>query len=402
MIEEEEDDFVVLDNEIPDFVRTTAIDKLSQMNKRVRGVPGGTSAGKTFGIIPLLIDYAAKFERREISIVSESIPHLRKGCIKDFIKIMKATKRWRDERWQKALLRYEFANGSYIEFFSVDQPDKMRGARRHVLYVNECNNVAWSAYHQMAVRTSEFIWLDFNPDHEFWYHTRLVGDDDFEELVLTYLDNEAAPEAAVKEILKAKEKADAGDPWWQNWYKVYGLGQLGALEGVVFSNWKIIDHIPDEYKFIGQGLDFGYTNDPTAVIEVYAHRQDRFKRLVKEVCYSTGLLNKDIHPYLRGRVIADSAEPKSIDELWNMGAEVYGATKGADSIMYGIQTMQRADYLVTEDSYNLIKELRNYRWDTKKDESFANKPVDKWNHGIDAWRYHEMEDLGIDNTYYVF
>ncbi len=415
------DEIVVLDHEIPDFIRTTAIDKLGALTKRIRGVPGGTSAGKTYGIVPILIDYAVKHERKEISVVSESIPHLRKGAAKDFIKIMKATGRWRESRWNKTIMKYEFSNGSYIEFFSVDQPDKLRGARRHVLYINECNNVKWSAYMQLAVRTADIIWLDFNPTHEFWYHTEIAQkrDPDWEELVLTYKDNEGAPKAAVREIEKARIKAyhnprleppalfdekNIKDSWWANWYRVYGLGFVGRLEGVVFSNYDVIDDIPKEAIYVGQGLDFGYTNDPSAITDIYSwiNKKGEEYRILDEVLYSTGMLNAEMVPYLRSPVIADSAEPKSIDELWTYGIDIRGATKGADSILFGIQTMQKQNYLVTKRSFNILKELRNYTWDLDKDGNSINKPIDKWNHAIDGIRYHEMETLGIDDGYWVF
>ena len=394
-----EEEFYMDEDDIPDFVRTTAINKLSKLTKRIRGVPGGTSAGKTFGIIPLLIDYAIKHPGKEISVVSESIPHLRKGAVKDFIKIMRSSKRWVEQRWNRTHLKYYFSNGAYIEFFSVDMPDKLRGARRDVLYVNEANNVKWQAYMQLAMRTSKFIWIDFNPTHEFWYHTELVGGNDWCEVVLTYLDNEAAPEGAVLEILKAKVKADAGDTWWANWYQVYGLGQIGILEGVIFENWEVIDELPSEARFVGQGLDFGYSNDATAVIDVYKWNEFR---ILDEVLYSTGLLNTEIAEYLRGSIVADSAEPKSIEELFRMGFDIKGVTKGADSILFGIQVMQGQQYMITSRSLNLIKEFRNYGWDEDKNGQAMNKPIDRYNHGIDAVRYHEMEVLGMAQEYFFF
>jgi len=397
----DEGDYYTEESDIPDFIRTTAIDKLSKLTKRIRGVPGGTSAGKTFGIIPLLIDYAIKHKGKEISIVSESIPHLRKGAIKDFIKIMRSTGRWNERRWNRTHLKYVFGNGAYIEFFSVDMPDKLRGARRDVLYVNEANNVKWGAYMQLAMRTSRFIWIDFNPTHEFWYHTELVGEPDWEELILTYLDNEAAPEGSILEILKAKKKADAGDSWWANWYQVYGLGQIGVLEGVIFDNWDLVDEIPKEAVLVGQGLDFGYSNDATAIISIYKWNG---MRILDEVLYSTGLLNTEIAEYLRNDclIVADSAEPKSIEELYRMGFDIKGVTKGADSILFGIQVMQGQHYLVTSRSLNLIKEFRNYSWDEDKNGAKMNRPIDNWNHGIDAVRYHEMEVLGMAFEYFFF
>ncbi len=163
-------------------------------------MPGGTSAGKTFGILPILIDRAIKTPLLEISVVSESIPHLRKGALKDFLKIMKATGRYVDKNFNRTMLTYTFTNGSYIEFFSADQEDKVRGPRRNVLYINECNNITFETYHQLQIRTSHEIWLDFNPANEFWAYTELQDDEDVEWLTLTYKDNEALPLSIVKEI----------------------------------------------------------------------------------------------------------------------------------------------------------------------------------------------------------
>lgn len=377
-----------------DFVYTTAIRKLRKLKKRIKGVPGGTSAGKTFGIIPIEIDHAIKNPLTETSIVSESVPHLRRGALKDFEKIMRSTNRWIEGHFNKSLLKYTFANGSYIEFFSTDQPDRLRGARRNRLYVNEANNITWEAYMQLAIRTSDSITIDFNPTHEFWYHSEIVGDEDWEEVVLTYKDNEALQESIVREIEKAREKAKTS-PYWDNWWKVYGLGQLGALEGVVFSNWQIFGHIPKEAKYIGSGMDFGYTNDPTTLIDVY---QCNSQWIFDEVIYQKGLLNNEIAKLVKQdgqtRVIyADSAEPKSIDELRRYGLRILGATKGKDSITYGIDLLQQNNFKVTQRSTNLIKELRGYVWDTDRTGRTLNKPVDYLNHAIDAMRYFAMEKM---------
>lgn len=403
---------IVLKQEHNGFVYTTAIRKLRKLTKRIKIIPGGTSGGKTFGILPVLIDVATKSPFLEISVVSESIPHLRKGAIKDFLKIMRATGRYIDQNWNRTHLTYTFTNGSYIEFFSADQEDKVRGPRRHVLYINECNNLSFETYHQLAIRTSIDIWLDFNPSNEFWVYTELQDDIDVEWLTLTYKDNEGLPESIVMEIEKARTKAFYDDsleaallfneiniksPFWANWWKVYGLGQLGSLEGVIFTNWKIIKDIPHDAKLIGRGLDFGYSNDPTTIIEICEWNG---KRILNEVCYSTGLLNNSIAEILGiGGVItyADSADPKSIDELKDVyKCYIKGAKKGPDSIVFGVQIMQSQEYLVTQSSTNLINEFRSYCWDKdKKTGEKLNKPVDAFNHGIDAVRYHEMETLGV-------
>jgi phage terminase large subunit len=379
------------------FKRTTSINKILSLNGRIKIIQGGTSAGKTFGILPILIDKCAKEKGLEVSVVAETIPVLRRGALKDFLKIMRWTNRYFDDRFNKTLLRYDFANGSSIEFFSADDASKLRGARRDILYINECNNVTFEAYNELAIRTKKEVYLDFNPANEFWVHKELKDEPDTDFIILTYKDNEALDESIVSQIEKNRDKA-ATSSYWANWWRVYGLGQVGSLEGVVFTNWKEIDTIPNEAKLIGIGLDFGYTNDPTAAIEIYNYNGTR---IINELVYRTGMVNSDIAKILPSGVIiyADSSEPKSIEEIKSQGKTIKGVTKGADSINYGIDVMQRQDYLVTKQSTNLIKELRSYCWDTDKQGQRMRKPIDHYNHAIDALRYHEMEALGLKSNY---
>ena len=378
------------------LARTTAINKILALKKRIKIIQGGTSAGKTFGIIPVIIDKCAKQSGLEVSVVAESIPHLRRGALRDFLKIMKWTNRFVDDRFNKSLLKYEFANGSFIEFFSADDSSKLRGARRDILYVNECNNVNFEAYNELSIRTKKEVYLDFNPANEFWVE-EIKEDKEADFIILTYKDNEALDKGIVDQIEKNRLKAETST-YWRNWWKVYGLGELGMLEGVVFSNWKPIDIIPKEARLIGIGMDFGYTNDPTSIIEVWKHNETR---ILNEVTYQTGLLNSDIAKLLPKDVpvYADSAEPKSIADIQRYGITIKGVTKGRDSINYGIDVMQRENYLVTSKSINLIKELRSYCWDSDKTGKRLNKPVDNYNHAIDAVRYHEMETLGMNKNY---
>lgn len=395
-----------LKNKIEGFRYTRAIKKLRRLKKRIRGVPGGTSAGKTFGILPILIDTAARTPNLEISVVSESVPHLRKGALKDFLKIMKATGRYIDKNYNRTLLTYTFSNGSYIEFFSADQEDKVRGPRRNILYINECNNISFETYHQLAIRTDQTIWLDFNPAAEFWYHTELHDDPDFEEVILTYKDNEALSESIVKEIEKAKHKAyynpdlpvpELFEPqniknfYWHNWWKVYGCGLVGTLEGVIFTNWKQVNGIPDIARLIGYAIDFGYTNDPTTLVAAYKWNG---KIIWDEMIYQAGLTNGDIANMMKSLgvkstdfIVADSAEPKSIAEINRYGFKIKPAEKGPDSINFGIDVMQQDEFYVTKRSTNLIKELRKYMWDRDKTGKSLNKPIDAFNHCIDPMRY---------------
>ena len=379
------------------FVRTSAINKILALKKRIKIVQGGTSAGKTYGILPILIDRAAKTPNTEISVVSESIPHLRRGALRDFLKIMKSTQRFVDERYNKSLLKYEFANGSFIEFFSADDSSKLRGGRRSILYINECNSVSFESFNELSIRTKDECFLDYNPTAEFWVQTELEGQEDAEKIILTYKDNEALDKGIIDQIEKNIKKAETSN-YWRNWVNVYVNGVMGRLEGIVFSNWQTIDTIPNEARLIGIGVDFGYTNDPTSIIEVYKMNETR---ILNEVTYQTGLLNSDIAKILPRDVpvYADSAEPKSIADIQRYGITIKGVTKGRDSINYGIDVMQRENYLVTSQSTNLIKELRSYCWDTDKTGKRLNKPIDNFNHAIDAVRYHEMETLGMNKNY---
>jgi phage terminase large subunit len=390
-----------------EFIRTRAVNKLLGLKKRIRIAPGSTSAGKTIGILSILIDKCIKIPNLEVSVVAESIPHLKKGALKDFLKIMRITKRFDKACYNKTERLYTFPNGSYMEFFGVlDDPDKLRGPRRDILYMNEASSLPWESYQQASIRTNLEIWLDFNPSHEFWAHEELLLDPDAEWLTLTYLDNEALHPALIRELKKNKAKAfydpDLPDDellkesncknlYWVNWWKVYGMGLLGSLEGVVFNDWSQIPSIPDEAKYLGSAIDFGYTNDPTTIIDYY-----RFNGLIiwDERTYMTGLKNHQIARLLKSqgktrktRIIADSAEPKSIDEINDYGFNVQPAEKGPDSINFGIDIIQQEPFLVTARSTNIINELRKYMWDQDKNGKFLNVPVDAFNHTIDPSRY---------------
>jgi phage terminase large subunit len=383
-------------NETEPFIRTTAINMMLALDKRIKGIQGGTSAGKTFGILPILINKAIKKSGLEVSVVAESVPHLKRGAMKDFKKIMIKTKRWNNSAWHSTDSIYRFANGSSVEFFSADNDAKLRGARRDILYMNEANNMTLHAYNELASRTKQDVWMDWNPTSPFWFHEELKGDSDVDFLVINYTHNEACPQSAVDFILKAKEKSKTSK-FWENWYNVYGLGKIGSMDGVIFSNWQQVDSIPEEAKLFSYGMDFGFTNDPTTLVAVY--RYDN-KLIIDELIYQTGLLNSDIVRLCKNLedrnvyITADSAEPKSIEEIKRAGIYIKAANKGKDSINHGIDILQQHDILITSKSVNLIKEFRNYTWDADKAGNKLNKPIDAYNHGIDALRY-AVEGLSV-------
>lgn len=364
------------------YSQTTALKKIAKLEKRYRLLAGGTSASKTISILQYLIALAQTDKTPTLtSVVSESFPHLRRGAMRDFLNILQEHGYYQDDRWSKTDYTYTFETGSKLEFFSADQPGKVRGPRRDRLFCNELNNIGQEQFEQMAVRTKEFIFADWNPVAEFYAYEEYIGKrEDVEFIILTYKDNEALSEQIVKEIESRKDN--------KNWWLVYGLGQLGEAEGRIFTGWQIIDDIPHEARLERYGLDFGYSNDPTAIVAIYYYNGGY---ILDEITYQKGLSNKQIADILNNQpkslVMADSAEPKSIDELKLYGINVLPTVKGRDSIKQGIQFVQDQRISITKRSTNGIKEYRNYLWETDKDGKIINKPIDLWNHFMDATRY---------------
>jgi len=384
--------------------KTIALTKLRRLDNRIRIVRGGTSAGKTICILLILIDYAIRNPNKEISVVSESIPHLRRGALKDFLSLLKSLNRYKESKYNRSTLKYEFTNGSYIEFFSTDQPDKLRGARRTDLYINECNNVSFDSYQQLVVRTSGTVWLDYNPSMLFWVDKELKGTKGTDFITLTYKDNNSLPKSIIDEIEKARYKAKTST-YWANWWKVYGLGQIGSLEGVCIPDWQEIDSVPVEARLLCGGMDFGYSVDPSTYIRLYKWNDGY---VFDEVIYNKGLLNSDISRLLKQQditetIYADSAEPKSIAELNSYGHQVYPVTKGRDSIVYGINLINQNKVHITARSKNLIKELQGYVWMKDKEGNQLQKPQGA-DHCIDAMRYALMMELENPNKgeYFIY
>lgn len=366
------------------FLYTTATKKIRSLTKKIRAVQGGTSASKTISINMDLIDRAQKDKAPTLtSIVSESMPHIRRGCIRDFKKIMKEQGYWKPERWSQTEKTYTFETGSEIEFFGADDDSKLRGGRRDRGFMNECNNISFQAFEEFEVRTREFIYLDWNPTNDFWYDTEVDGKrTDVSFVIVNFMDNEACPPEIRDSILQRQNR--------KGWWKVYGLGQKGEVEGKIYKNWPILDTVPPEAKLVRRGLDYGYTNDPSAVVAIYKWN-DAF--IIDEECYQKGLSNKQIYEIIAAQpdpqtpVVPDSSEPKSNDELQAYGLTILPANKGWGSVKQGIQYVQALVIFVTKRSTNIIKENRNYLWKVDKNGKVLNEPEHQWSHSMDAIRY---------------
>lgn len=367
------------------FSPTTATKKIAKLKKKIRAVQGGTSASKTISILLYLIHRAQSDKTPTLtSIISESIPHLKRGSMRDFKTIMQTHMYWNESQWNATDSIYTFETGSQIEFFSADQPDKLRGARRDRCFINEANNVHLDAFDQLEVRTREFIYLDWNPTNEFWFYTDVLNKrDDVDHIILTYKDNEACPPEIVQSIEMRKNRP--------GWWKVYGEGQLGEVEGRIYTDWRIIDEIPHEARLERRWLDFGYSNDPSAIGEVWYYNGGW---ILNENLYRKGMSNKQLADFLLSlprpntTVVADSAEPKSIDELRSYGLAILPCEKGKDSVVHGIQAVQDQPISVTKNSVNILREYRNYLWMVDKNGKIINEeePASE-NHHMAGIRY---------------
>jgi phage terminase large subunit len=376
-------------------------------------IRGGQGASKTISILELIIQSLISSEK-EVSVLSSELSKMKRTVIRDYKKICKDWGVLKNETdFNKSESKHDYFNGSYLDFLGADTNDVGKGFRRDILYINEADKLEIDTAVQFISRSKLTI-IDYNPDCLFW------GDDYINEnnlITLTFEDNEYLPQSEVDSILDYKVKGfhnpnlpfellfkdeNIKNKYWSNKWKVYGLGMIGSLDGVVYSNWGEISTIPEGARLLGYGLDFGYSNDPTAIVEVYKWND---KRILNEICYSRGLSNDMIASKINTRLpcYCDSAEPKSIDELKKFKINALPVTKGADSINYGIQIMQKENYLVTSNSINLIDEFQKYTWaKDKKTGDALNKPIDKYNHAMDAVRYHEMESIGLVKEFFTF
>lgn len=359
---------------------------------------GGSSSGKTYSILQVLCSKAVSEERRIITVAGQDIPNLKKGALRDMERIVDESAELRRliRSYNKSDRVYTFRSGSQMEFNSYGDAQDAKSGKRHYLFANEANGIPYPIYQELALRTTIRAFIDYNPNAEFWVHANLLTKPKGKVrlIISDHRHNPFCPES-IREKLEALALSDP------ELFKVYGRGKTGKIEGLILRNWFLCDGIPADAKFIGYGLDFGFTNDPTALLGVWMQNGELW---VKELLYDPGLTNPEICTRLTefgvGRydeIIADSAEPKSIKEISSSGFKVFGAEKGPDSVKNSIDILKRWKINITQDSVNLRKELGSYKWRQTKDGKTLNEPVDFMNHLIDALRYVALNKLVKSN-----
>ena len=366
---------------------------LIKSDKRIIVEQGGTRSGKTYNILLWLIFYyTERNTAKTITICRKSFPSLRASVMRDFFDILRNHDLYREDYHNKSSHEYHL-NGNLVEFISLDQPQKIRGRKRNLLYINEANELFYEDWQQLIFRTDGRIILDYNPSESFhWIYDKVIPREDCDFYQTTYRDNPFLDKQIKQEIERLKETDE-------DYWRIYGLGERGMSRATIFQFGT--SEIPQEAKLISYGLDFGYTNDPSALVAVYQHGDNLY---LDELLYRTGMTNRDLHHHLqslgldrRDEIFADSAEPKSIEELHRFGWNVKPTAKGQDSINAGIDILKRHKIFATSRSSNLIKELQNYKWTEDKNGNLLNKPIDVMNHAIDASRYAVYNKLSKPN-----
>lgn len=370
---------------------TTALEKIEAMNARINVIQGGTSAGKTIAVLIILADLSFDVSNKTIHIVSDTLPNLRHGAMKDWESLLKAT--GREQYFSVNKSEHKWRNkctGTIVEFLSCDADDAL-GARRDYLFVNEVNRISYDTFSQLEIRTFEQIWVDFNPANEFFIHTEIIAKrNDWQFVTLNYLDNEALPESIVKAL---EERRGDGT---SNWWRVYGLGEIGSLEGNVYEGWTPVDEVPDGFLLKRYGVDFGFSNDPTAVIGVYENEEEEI--CAKQEILETRLLTPDLIrkcktlPHWEEVIfVCDSARPEIIAEMQAAGLRAIACNKTPGEKMngkrYNIELVQRRKVLYIASDKDLEREYLTYAWRRKKTGETLDEPADGNDHCMDAIAY---------------
>lgn len=355
------------------------------IDPRIRGVAskGGTRSGKTWATLQMLHLLCTNTEKPlVVSCVAATLPMVKRGMLRDFKQMLLAEGVWNEDEYNKTEGTYSYPNGCMIEFFGVDNASKVHGSARDILFVNEAQGIPREIFRQLDIRTRKKVIIDFNPVRKFWGETEFVGDR-YITIHSTYKDNPYLSEEQVSAIEKNMNDA--------NWWRVYGEGETGGVEGNVYPDYEVIEDMPETFTGRCLGLDFGFVNDPTAIVDIRFQGWDLYVDLL---CYETGLLNANIAEYLvsnainRVVTVCDNAEQKSIVELQQKRVKAMPCIKGRGSVAGGIAQVKQFKLHITKRSVKLLDELDNYKW--IKDEAtdtYTNEPIDAWNHGLDALRY---------------
>ena len=376
---------------------TNVFNKAYRSKTRITCLQGGTRSSKTYSLCQLFIVKCLEDTGRTFTIVRKTLPALKGTAYRDVLNILKDMELYSEENHNKSELSY-LLNGNLIEFISVDQPQKIRGRKRDYLWLNEANELTYEDWTQLILRTTEQIYLDYNPSDPYsWIYEKVQTRDDCTFIKSTYKANPFLDEDTIAEIERLKDI----DP---DYWRVYGLGEIGSIQTMIFRNFNLVDDV--QGRLIGYGLDFGFTNSPTALVEV---RQLDDNLYIKELLYEKRLTNTDLANKLKefgisrqSEIIGDSAEPKSIEEIYRQGFNIKPAKKGA-GIHLGLDIMRRYKLHITKDSLNAIKEFRGYKWSTDKNGDVLNTPVKVNDHLIDATRYLCLNKLSVNHSgkYYI-
>lgn len=370
------------------------IDKAKARGFTTVSEQGSSRSSKTYNTIIWLCVYCLRNPCTSVSVVRATLPALKGSVLRDFIEILNRMGVYKECKFNKSELICTFPNGSWVEFFSCDNEQKLRGRKRQILYVNEGNELKFLEWQQLQMRTTKFSIIDYNPSFsdDHWL-CKLNKEPKTYHFITTYKDNPFLEQKVIDEIESLKDKNPS-------LWRIYGLGLQAQVEGLIFENIAEIEEIPRWHKkHHFRGIDFGYTNDPTAIVDVYIHENALW---IDEVCYRTEMLASDIVRVLKranresgdnAEIISESADPRLIDEIGNAGLDIHPVRKFRGSIMAGVQKMQEMPIYITKRSTNVIKEFRNYTYRQSKDGKWLNEPIDAYNHAIDAIRYVVLEKL---------
>ena len=358
---------------------------------------GGTSSGKTYAILQVLMLFAVNQQGIIITVAGQDIPNLKSGALRDALKITDESDTLKNaiQSYNKSDRVFQFKNGSIIEFKSYADPQDAKSGKRDYLFMNEANGISWDIYQELSLRTKTRVYIDNNPNAEFWVHDRLIGRKNVQLIISDHRHNPFLSNE-MREKIESIKNEDI-ELW-----KVYARGLTGKISGLVLNNWQLCDDIPPRAKLVAIGLDFGFTNDETGCLAVFKQNGELW---VDELLYETGLTNPDIAKQLstiglskNALIVADSAEPKSIEELRRLGWNIVPAKKGADSINISIDILKRYKLNISRRSINLRRELARYKWKTDLAGRTLNEPIDRWNHLIDPLRYVALNQLKIKGT----